>query len=87
MIRTGGSLIAAGRAYRDAGATKLAAITTHGLLPGDALERLEGAGLFDKVIATDSHPRAKALADHRFLEVWPCAEVFLPHLSLRQRPG
>lgn len=60
MIRTGGSLIGAAAAYRDAGATAIAAVTTHGLFCGDALERLAASGLFTAIVATDSHPGALA---------------------------
>ena len=62
MIRTGGTLLGAARAYRDAGATALYAIATHGVLPGDALEQLHDSGLFDALVTTDSHPRAPELA-------------------------
>lgn len=58
MIRTGGSLMGAAAAYRDAGATSIAAVTTHGLFCGDALARLAASGLFTAVVATDSHPAA-----------------------------
>ena len=68
MIRTGGTLLAAAEAYRHAGAKRITAVATHGVLPGNALERLEQSGLFDRVIVTDTHPRARALAG-RFLEV------------------
>lgn len=61
MIRTGSSLLGAARAYHDAGAVHVAAITTHGLFPGDALERLQASGLFSEIVATDTHPRAHAL--------------------------
>jgi len=74
MIRTGGSLIAAARAYKDAGAVKLTAIATHGVLPGDALERLTQSGLFSALACTDTHPRAKALAGSS-LHVAPIAGV------------
>jgi len=60
MIRTGGTLIGAAEAYRDAGATSIAAVTTHGLFCGDALDRLAASGLFSALIATDSHPAALA---------------------------
>jgi ribose-phosphate pyrophosphokinase len=79
MIRTGGSLVQAGRAYRDAGARRMIAITTHALFPGDALERVRDAGLFEYVVATDSHPRARALAGD-FLRVETVAPVFAPYL-------
>ena len=60
MIRTGGSLMSAAAAYRDAGATSIAAVTTHGLFCGDALARLGESGLFTALVATDSHPGAVA---------------------------
>jgi ribose-phosphate pyrophosphokinase len=61
MIRTGGSLVAAARAYRAAGAASVDALTTHAVLPDDALARLVDTGLFGAIVATDSHPRARAL--------------------------
>ncbi len=73
MIRTGGSLIKAGQAYRDAGAAKLTAVATHGVLPGDSLERIRQAALFDRVVTTDTHPRAKSLFqedEHGFFYVY-----------------
>jgi ribose-phosphate pyrophosphokinase len=79
MIRTGGSLIGAARAYRDAGATAIDAIATHGVFPGDALTRLRASGLFGRIVTTDSHPRAVALADD-FLVVDSTANLFVQHL-------
>lgn len=61
MIRTGGSLINAAQAYKDAGAQQISAITTHGIFPNNAMERLEKSGLFDCVVATDSHPNTVAI--------------------------
>lgn len=72
MIRTGGSLIAAARAYKAAGAVSLAAIATHGLFPGDALQRLRDSGLFGAIACTDTHPRARDLAGQS-LHVAPIA--------------
>lgn len=81
MIRTGGSLIKAAQAYRDAGATRMIAIATHGLFPGEALKRIEDAALFDYVVITDSHPRARELAaGNPFLRLESVARVFAPHL-------
>ena len=68
LIRTGGSLLNAARAYRAAGATRISAVATHGVFPGDALPRLRQSGLFERVIVTDSHPRALSLRS-AFLEV------------------
>ena len=74
MIRTGGSLLHAAEAYKAAGASAIAAITTHALFPGDALARLRASKLFTEIVCTDSHPRARELADD-FLSVEPCAPV------------
>jgi ribose-phosphate pyrophosphokinase len=80
MIRTGGSLIGAAQAYRDAGALSIDAIATHGLLPGDSLQKLRSTGLFGALWVTDSHPRAVALADD-FLHVGSTAELLIQHLK------
>lgn len=60
MIRTGGSLIDAAYAYRQAGAKEISVITTHGLFVGDALQRIQQSGLIRKIICTDTHPSALA---------------------------
>jgi len=79
MIRTGGSLIGAAQAYRDAGATSLAAIATHGLFPGESLAKIQASGLFTDIVCTDSHPRALAL-QAQGLVVEPIGQLFLPYL-------
>lgn len=76
MIRTGGSLIGAANAYRQAGAKSIAALSTHGLFPGQAIERIERSGLFDKVVCTNTHPRAHMLQSD-FLEVVSVAELLV----------
>src|ERR671936_419846 len=55
MIITGGTLIEGARALREAGATEAYACATHGLLPGDALERLGASDLIE-IIVTDTVP-------------------------------
>jgi ribose-phosphate pyrophosphokinase len=79
MIRTGGSLINAARAYRDAGAAAIDAVATHGILPGDSADRLRETGLFGKIVVTDSHPRAVAVRSD-FVEVDSIAGVLVEHL-------
>jgi len=83
MIRTGGSLVAAARAYQKAGARRISAVATHGVLPGDALARLRASGLFDRVVVTDSHPRALELQDD-FLGVQTIAGLLAD--ALRGKP-
>ena len=79
MIRTGGSLIGAARAFRDAGAAQIAAVCTHAVLPGDALSRIEASGLFTAVACTDSHSRVKEITSG-FLRVTPLAPLLSAHL-------
>jgi ribose-phosphate pyrophosphokinase len=62
MVRTGSSLLQAGRAYLAAGATKVHAIVSHLILPGDSLEKIRNAGVFTTVLGTDSHPGSQKLA-------------------------
>jgi len=82
MIRTGGSLMQAARAYQDAGAKSLAAITTHGLFPAEALQKILAANLFSHLICTDSHPRARELAANEpRLGVMSIASVIAPWLG------
>ncbi|MBZ0188294.1 MAG: ribose-phosphate pyrophosphokinase-like domain-containing protein [Candidatus Obscuribacterales bacterium] len=74
MIRTGGSLIGAADAYLKKGAAAVAAISTHGILPVDAIKRLEDSGKFARIIVTDSHPRALELKSD-FLNVVSIASL------------
>jgi len=83
MIRTGGSLVSAARAYREAGAIAIDAVSTHGIFPGDSIERIRASGLFGRVVVTDSHPRAVELASD-FLEVEPVAPLLVEHLRDNQ---
>jgi ribose-phosphate pyrophosphokinase len=62
MIRTGSSLLQAGRAYLGAGAAAVHAVASHLVLPGDSLKKLQGAGVFQSISGTDSHPESKQLA-------------------------
>jgi ribose-phosphate pyrophosphokinase len=75
MIRTGSSLLSAARAYLDAGASSVAAVASHGVFPGNALERIAASGLLTHIFVSDSHPRARELA-HPMLTVQSVAPVF-----------
>ncbi len=61
MIRTGSSLIQAGRAYLDAGATRVHAVASHLVLPAGALEKIRKANVFSSILGTDSHPGSRQL--------------------------
>jgi ribose-phosphate pyrophosphokinase len=61
MIRTGSSLIQAAKSYIVAGATKVHAIASHLVLPGDAYAKLQASGVFASIMGTDSHPGSQLL--------------------------
>lgn len=60
MIRTGGSLVNAAKAYKQAGANDISVITTHGLFI-NGLEKLQSSGIIKSIISTDTHPNALKL--------------------------
>jgi ribose-phosphate pyrophosphokinase len=79
MVRTGGSLINAAKAYKAAGAKKIYTITTHGLFNNDALNRIQSSGVIEKVVSTDTHPNSIALKSD-FLQVESIAGLIVAQL-------
>ena len=71
MIRTGSSLVQAGRAYLAAGATKVHAIASHLVLPGDAADKLRATGVFASILGTDSHPGSQKLPKEDIITIAP----------------
>lgn len=84
MIRTGGSLISAGKAYLDAGASKVYAVATHGVLPGHSLFKLIDSKVFTKVFVTNTHPASVKLKNDSykdFYEVFDVAPIIFNYLK------
>jgi ribose-phosphate pyrophosphokinase len=71
MIRTGSSLVQAGRAYLAAGATRVHAIASHLVLPGDAWDKLRATGVFASIMGTDSHPGSQKLPREDVIAIAP----------------
>lgn len=63
MIRTGSSLLQAGRAYKQAGASSVHAVASHLVLPGDSADKLLGADVFTSIGGTNSHPGSQKLKE------------------------
>ena len=80
MIRTGSSLLQAGRAYKDAGASRVHAVASHLVLPGESLDKLLGAGVFETLSGTDSHPGSRQI-EARGQHVAPVAELMVRALA------
>jgi ribose-phosphate pyrophosphokinase len=70
MIATGGTLVNAAKFLRENGAKDLYACGTHGVLSGDAVERLKTAG-FKQVVMTNTIPLApeKQQPNYRHLSI------------------
>jgi ribose-phosphate pyrophosphokinase len=79
MIRSGGSIVNAAKTYKDAGASKIYVITTHGLFINDGLIKLKNAGLIEKVICMDTHVNTQHIQDD-FLKVKSIAELIVDKL-------
>lgn len=71
MIRTGSSLVQAGKAYLAAGATKVHAIASHLVLPGDSYEKLRASGVFATILGSDSHPGSQKLPKEDLVSIAP----------------
>lgn len=80
MIRTGGSLLHAAQAYKDAGASGIAVITTHGIFAGNGFEKIRNSGLVQKVVCTDTHPNALQITDP-LLRVQSVAPLILDYFQ------
>lgn len=64
MIRTGGSLLQAARGYREMGAKRIIAVTTHGIFPENSLQKILETKFNDELLietlaCTDSIPQIK----------------------------
>lgn len=79
MIRTGGSLMQAAKAYQDAGASRILALTTHGLFTNNALGKIANQGVIQQVVSTNTHPLAMN-ASHSILSVKSVAGVIFEAL-------
>jgi ribose-phosphate pyrophosphokinase len=81
MIRTGGSLISAARSYKDAGASDVYAVCTHGVFANGALEKLRDSGVFEGIACTNTRPHVQVLADGDFLRVYSVADLIAQYLD------
>lgn len=80
MVRTGGSLINAAKAYKNAGARNIYTITTHGLFSNDALNKIQLSGVIKKVVSTNTHPNSIKL-NSDFLQTKSIAPLIIHEIS------
>jgi ribose-phosphate pyrophosphokinase len=60
MVSTGGSIVDAARIVKKKGANKVYIVATHGVLAGNAIEKLNSADV-EKILFTDSVPVSRAI--------------------------
>jgi ribose-phosphate pyrophosphokinase len=72
MIDTAGTLKAAAKTVKEAGATKVYAAATHAVFSGNAFENLRTSGL-EEIVVTDTIPVAANCPDN--VRVLPCADL------------
>jgi ribose-phosphate pyrophosphokinase len=72
IIATGGTTVQGARSLKDAGATSVFVMTTHGVLAGNAVENLTQAPI-EEVIVTNSIdiPREKRFGKLRVISIAP----------------
>ncbi len=81
MIRTGGSLLSAAQSYKDAGASDVYAVCTHGVFAGDSLDKIRDAGMLQGIACTNTRPHVQDLADGDFLRVYSVADLIAQYLE------
>jgi ribose-phosphate pyrophosphokinase len=74
IIDTAGTLKAAARTVKEAGAERVYAAATHAILSGDAYENLAAAG-FEEIVVTDTIPLDPRPGRPKNIRVLPCAEL------------
>ncbi len=74
MLRTGGSIIKAAKAYQQEGAKEIYVIITHGVCVDGSIESLKNSGYIKKLILTDSHPKSNII-ENEFVKIYSIAEL------------
>jgi ribose-phosphate pyrophosphokinase len=74
MIRTGGSLINAAKAYLEHGAKEIYAVATHLVLPEGSIEKIQNSQCIKKVAGTNTHPNSQKYASD-FLKVYDISHL------------
>lgn len=72
MVDTAGTLVKAAGLMMERGATSVRAVTTHGILSGEAIERIENSKLTELIIS-DTIPLKRECSK---IKVVPCAPLF-----------
>jgi ribose-phosphate pyrophosphokinase len=80
MIRTGGSLVSAALAYKEAGASEVYAVCTHGVFTPKSLDDIRDSEALEGIACTNTRPHVQSLADGDFLRVYSVADLIAQYL-------
>ena len=80
MIRTGGSLVSAARAYKEAGASEVYAVCTHGVFTPKSLDDIRDSEALEGIACTNTRPHVQSLADGDYLRVYSVADLIAQYL-------
>ena len=83
LADTSNTITRAAKLLKKEGATKVYALLTHGVLSGDAIERINASAL-DKVVVTNSVPQEQHMKRCPKLEVLEIGEIFAEVCSFHQ---
>lgn len=75
MIRTGGSLINAAKAYLEHGAKEIYAVATHLVLPEGSLEKIQQSNTIKKIAGTNTHPNSQKYIVSDFIKVYDISSL------------
>lgn len=81
MIRSGGSIINAAKAYKSIGAEKIYVACVHGVFVADAIEKLKQSKLINGILCTNTHARTNSLND-RFVKVYDISTIITRGLKI-----
>ncbi len=80
MIRSGGSIINAAKAYKSIGAKDVYVACVHGVFVEGAIEKLKNSGVIKAVYCTNTHAKTQFINDD-FVKVYDMSDVILHGLK------
>ncbi len=81
MIRSGGSIINAAKAYKQAGAANIYILTIHGVFTEGSIDKMKNSGIIQGIYCTNTHANTQQITDD-FVKIYDVSSVILDGLEL-----
>jgi ribose-phosphate pyrophosphokinase len=81
MTDTAGTLLKASEILKEKGATRVAALVTHGILSGEAPSKVTFSETLDALVISDSMHHSSDIVSSPKIEIVSCAKVFARAIS------